>query len=93
MSDIAKHILVHGRVQGVGFRYFAQRVGTRLGCKGNVRNLPDCDVEIFVEGEAQSVATFLKEMAMGPAVARVDRIDVLDIEPTGNYGAFLIEGR
>ncbi len=92
MSMQAKRIVVHGRVQGVGFRYFAQRVGERLGLCGNVRNRPDSTVEIVVEGEAEKIAEFLRRVEQGPPLAWVQRVEVTDIPVQGTYRSFLIEG-
>ncbi len=92
MASEAKHIIVHGRVQGVGFRYFACDLASRLGLTGNVRNCPDSTVEIIVEGPARRIAEFVREIEAGPSLARVERIDVLEIEPRGKYKSFLIEG-
>ena len=88
----AKQITVHGRVQGVGFRYFVQHVGERLGLVGNVRNCPDSTVEIVVQGSERKVAEFIKQVEKGPALARVQRLDVVDIPVQDGYGSFLIEG-
>lgn len=92
MNRTAKRIIVHGRVQGVGFRYFARHVGTRLGLTGDVRNRPDSTVEIIVEGPVGKVEEFVREMERGPSLAQVQRVDVEDIPPRDCYSAFLIEG-
>ncbi len=92
MALKAKHIAVYGRVQGVGFRYFVQNVGARLGLGGNVRNCDDGSVEIVVEGDPRSIAAFIKEVEKGPTMARVTRLDVHDTTATGNYTTFQIEG-
>jgi acylphosphatase len=92
MAVSAKHIIVHGRVQGVGFRYFVQNVGRRLDLAGNVSNAADSTVDIVVEGEDGKIADFIKQVEKGPSLARVQRIDVLDIPVQGKYGSFLIEG-
>lgn len=92
MSVEAKHIVVHGDVQGVGFRYFVQRAATRLGLTGNVRNCPDSSVEIVAEGESDRMADFIMEVQRGPRLARVYRLDIEDIPLRGRYRAFLIEG-
>ncbi len=92
MSAQAKRIIVHGRVQGVGFRYFVQHVGNRLGLCGNVRNCPDATVEIVVEGGAEKMAEFVKRVKEGPPLARVQRVDIADIPAQGAYRSFLIEG-
>jgi len=92
MTVHAKQIIVHGRVQGVGFRYFVQHVGNRIRLTGNVRNCPDLTVEIVVEGSLKKIADFIKEVEKGPALARVQRVDVMDIPVQGTYDSFKIEG-
>ncbi len=92
MAVHAKHIMVHGRVQGVGFRYFVQHAGNRLGLCGDVRNCPDSTVEITVEGEDGKIAELIKQVETGPPLARVQRVDVVDIPVTGAYNSFSIEG-
>jgi acylphosphatase len=92
MAVCAKHIIVHGRVQGVGFRYFVQHIGNRLGLVGNVRNCPDSTVEIVVEGDAKRIADLVKQVEKGPSMAWVRRVDVLDLPVQGTYGSFSIEG-
>jgi acylphosphatase len=93
MTMQAKHIIVHGRVQGVGFRYFVRHIGNQLGLTGNVQNCPDLTVDIVVEGTAGEIADFIKEVEQGPALARVDRVTIADIPVQGDYGSFLLEGR
>jgi acylphosphatase len=88
----AKHIIVHGRVQGVGFRYFVQHVGTRLGLTGNVCNCADSTVEIVVEGTSNKLEEFVDLVKKGPSLAWIERVDVHDIPPTGDYSSFHIEG-
>jgi acylphosphatase len=92
MAVRAKQIIVHGRVQGVGFRYFVQHAGNRLGLCGNVRNCPDSTVEIIVEGDAGRISDFIRQVGTGPSLARVQRVDVVDVPVTGAYSTFSIEG-
>jgi acylphosphatase len=92
MATCAKQITVHGRVQGVGFRYFVQHVGNRLGVVGNVKNCPDSTVEIVVQGSERKIAEFVKQVERGPALARVQRVEVVDVPMRDSYGSFLIEG-
>lgn len=92
VSSRSKKIIVHGRVQGVGFRYFVQNVGNRLGLVGDVRNCPDSTVEIVVEGNEKKIAEFIRQVEKGPSLARVERVDVVDIPSQNNHGSFLIEG-
>jgi acylphosphatase len=92
MATCAKQVTVHGRVQGVGFRYFVQHVGNRLGLVGNVRNCPDSTVEIVVQGSERKIAEFVKQLERGPSPARVQHVEVVDIPAHDSYGSFLIEG-
>jgi acylphosphatase len=88
----AKQIRVHGRVQGVGFRYFVQRAGNRLGLTGNVRNCPDDTVEIVVAGDPELIEEFLKEVTKGPPLSRVERLEINDVVPVEKFRTFQIEG-
>jgi len=90
---MAKHIIVHGRVQGVGFRYFVRKAGMDRGLTGDARNRPDGTVEIIVEGNPAKIEDFLKEVERGPALSRVKRVDISDITAQSSYDSFLIEGR
>ncbi len=92
MAIESKKIIVHGWVQGVGFRYFVQRIGTRLGLVGNVCNCPDSTVEILVEGDSPHIAEFIKNIQRGPTMARVERLEIQDMPVSGKYTLFLIEG-
>jgi acylphosphatase len=92
MAVQAKQIIVYGRVQGVGFRYFVQHTGNRLGLAGNVRNCPDSTVEIYVEGDERKIADFIKQVKKGPSLSRVQSVDVIDSPVRGTYSSFLIEG-
>ncbi len=88
----AKRIVVRGRVQGVGFRFFVRNVGMRLGLTGNVSNLPDSTVEVIVEGDPGRVVEFIREVQKGPSLARVERLEIQDLPGGGSYSAFHIEG-
>jgi acylphosphatase len=92
MAMQAKRIIVYGRVQGVGFRFFVQHTGDRLGLTGDVRNCPDSTVEIIVEGAPGRIDRFIHEVRKGPSLARVERLEIFDAQPTGSYGTFLTEG-
>lgn len=71
-------ILVSGRVQGVGFRAFAQRQADRLGIDGWVRNLADGRVEALAAGEETAVGAFIEALRRGPLIARVAGIEVME---------------
>jgi acylphosphatase len=92
----AVEILVGGRVQGVGYRNFAQRRAQERRLTGYAINLPDGRVKIRVEGDLEAIELFVRDLGMGPPLARVERVDVSAIPFTGRYGDFGIrfsEGR
>lgn len=68
------HIFIEGRVQGVGYRKFAQKAGAALGLKGWVRNRLDGRVEIQVSGSAPKLNQFVAELGVGPAFAKVKNV-------------------
>jgi len=84
--------VVYGRVQGVGFRWFVQHAGQRLGLVGNVSNRPDGTVEITVEGKGSEIEQFIQDVSRGPSMAYVEHVEVHEINPTGRYRSFQIEG-
>ncbi len=78
-------------MQGVGYRFFAQRAAARHQVLGYVRNLPDGRVEAWVEGLPESVEAFKHDLAAGPPFAEVENIEEIHVEPTGHYSLFRIE--
>lgn len=91
MSTIARQFLVDGDVQGVGYRFFAQRAAARHQIVGYVRNLDDGRVEVLAEGPAQRVEAFKDELLTGPRFSSVDKIEELNLDPSGSYSSFRIE--
>lgn len=81
---IRKRAIVHGRVQGVGYRYNARSEASRLGVGGYARNRPDGAVEVEVEGDEASVTRMLDWLRRGPRFAKVDSVDVSDVPATGD---------
>lgn len=88
---VARHYHVSGEVQGVGFRFFTQRVAARHQVVGYVRNLPDGRVEVHAEGTPEGVEGFKHDLAAGPQHARVEQVEEVSVEPTGHYPSFRIE--
>ncbi len=86
----AKLYVVKGRVQGVGFRYFAERAAADLGLKGYVRNLPDGRVEVYAAGDERSLEELRKQLEEGPRAARVEGVEVQEA-PLKKYRNFSIE--
>ena len=68
---IARRFLISGEVQGVGYRFFAQRAAARHQVQGYVRNLADGRVEALAEGIPESVEAFKHDLTTGPAYAAV----------------------
>jgi acylphosphatase len=62
MDQTARHILFIGQVQGVGFRYTANRIAHRYNVTGFVRNLPDGDVEMLIQGPERDIANCIAEI-------------------------------
>lgn len=84
------HIMVHGCVQGVGFRAFAARAAERLELRGGVRNLLDGRVELEVEGPKSRIESLLRELKSGPPAAHVAQIEIEWSGAIGRYSDFSI---
>jgi acylphosphatase len=93
-SPIGKHkavsMTVHGRVQGVGFRYYTRTHAQRLGVYGWVRNRSDGAVEIWAEGTEDRLHSFIGKIRQGPTHSDVERVDLDWTAPTGNDRTFRI---
>lgn len=87
----ARRFTISGRVQGVGFRFFAQRAAARHQIVGYVRNLEDGRVEAHAEGPPNAVEEFKHELIAGPTFSEVEQVEEIHLEPTGLYPAFRIE--
>ncbi len=81
-----KHLIISGRVQGVGFRYAMLAEAERLGVTGWVRNRRDGTVEAVVDGDPAAVAAMVKWANTGPPGARVTGVAVGEVE--GRFVAF-----
>ncbi len=82
--------IVSGRVQGVSFRASTVHEGRRLGVVGWVRNKPDGSVELEAEGPDDTIEALLRWCQRGPSAARVDRVAVEELAPTGGEREFAI---
>ncbi|SDB90707.1 acylphosphatase [Pelagirhabdus alkalitolerans] len=91
MSELSAHLLVSGRVQGVGFRFTTQQKANEIGVVGWVKNNPDGRVEIEVEGDVESVYTFIDAIKAGPSPsAKVEDVDIDVSEEITGYRSFKI---
>jgi acylphosphatase len=87
---IARRYIVTGRVQGVGFRFFAQDAAMREGLHGWVRNLADGRVEVLAEGEAEAIERFARALHHGPPAARVERVEIEHAVPAARDTGFTV---
>ena len=84
---LARRFIVSGRVQGVGFRYFAQDAARREGLHGYVLNRDDGSVEAVAEGDVESIERFERALRRGPSKSRVEHVLIDEINPDqGNTG-------
>jgi len=87
---IARRYFVSGRVQGVGFRWFVERVATQLGLAGYTRNLGDGRVEVYAVGSAAKLNELNGYLWKGPLGARVANVEEVEA-PVQEYSDFRIE--
>jgi acylphosphatase len=83
-------ILVSGRVQGVYFRMFTQNKAKQFGIKGCARNLADGRVEIIAEADNNSIEKFIQWCHTGPVTARVDHVEMTELESDEIFMSFEI---
>ena len=81
-----KRVVVHGFVQGVGFRFAVERAALTRGVAGWVRNRSDGTVEAVFEGDPEAVESLVRLCREGPRGAEVSRADVEDAVPAGLVG-------
>jgi acylphosphatase len=84
------HILISGRVHGVGFRYFALHKANEINILGWVKNTPDVKVEIEASGETKDLDIFIDWMRIGPTRAVVQNCSVSEITPHRYFTSFTI---
>ena len=88
---VARKFTISGMVQGVGYRFFAQRAAARHQVRGYIKNLKDGRVEALAEGDAGSVEGFKHELLTGPTYSKVEEIEEIVLEPSYLYSSFRIE--
>jgi acylphosphatase len=81
-------VRIHGRVQGVGFRYFVLEEASRLDLRGWVANDAGGSVSVLAEGPRPALEALLGGLREGPRSARVDRVDVTWSAATGEFARF-----
>lgn len=85
---VARRYVLRGRVQGVGFRYFAEFAARVEGIHGWVANRSDGSVEVSAEGDVEALQRFESKLRHGPPGARVQQVVVDDDVPTGRASGF-----
>ena len=88
---VAKKYVISGRVQGVGFRFFAEDWANQLGICGYAKNLWDGNVEVYAIGDLASLEEFKRHLAEGPRSARVTGLEESDERVDKRYTGFGIE--
>ena len=83
------HLIVSGHVQGVGFRYYTERLALNKQIKGWVRNLPDGTVELVAQGSEAPLSAFIQEIKNGPGFSRVKDVKIQEQTPE-TYSSFVI---
>jgi acylphosphatase len=81
--------VVHGEVQGVGFRWAVQREAGRLGLAGYVENLADGSVRVEAEGDPGHLDQLEAFLRAGPRMAQVDGVDAERSQATGEFDGFV----
>ena len=88
---IQYEITVTGRVQGVGFRYFALHRAQELGITGWVKNTVDGNVEVIAQGDEPTLKTYVDYLRLGPTLSRVDKITTYKSEVTTVFDNFSVK--
>jgi len=83
-------VVVKGRVQGVGFRAYTERVASKAGVVGWVRNRPDGAVELEAEASPTVIESFLGQVRRGPLGSRVDAMETDSVEPLAREAGFSV---
>jgi acylphosphatase len=87
-QQIELHAVVHGRVQGVGFRYFVVHQAQALGLHGYARNESNGDVEVVAQGQRPALERLLLQLERGPSAAEVEAVDTTWRERSEHISGF-----
>jgi tRNA pseudouridine55 synthase len=81
---------IYGKVQGVGYRYFTEKIAKNLNILGYVKNLEDGTVEVVAQGKEEDLQKFIEQLKIGPFLAKVEKIDIIFKKPKDIYLYFEI---
>jgi acylphosphatase len=90
MQHSALQALIHGFVQGVGFRYYVCTQARRIGVVGTVKNMIDGTVMVWAEGSMMQLKQLEEIVRTGPSMARVSKVDIQYLSAVGTYRQFNI---
>ena len=82
---------LHGRVQGVGFRWWTRKTAEAMGVTGSVKNLADGSVEVMARADEETMQRFADKLSEGPTTARVERVDEVPAQLSADLDSFRIE--
>ncbi|UQZ74625.1 acylphosphatase [Niallia circulans] len=85
-----QHLIINGRVQGVGFRYFVQMIAMENQITGWVRNKADGTVECMAIASSETLRAFVEKVKRGNRFARVDHIEIQESEPEELFSSFKV---
>ncbi|MCQ6275193.1 acylphosphatase [Bacillus sp. V3B] len=88
---IQLHIIVSGKVQSVGFRYFSQMKAVQYGVTGWAKNLTDGSVEIVALGSKDQLDPFIEDLRIGNPFSKINNIEITESEITENHHSFTIK--
>jgi acylphosphatase len=81
-------IVVHGRVQGVGYRFFVISLAKRFSIKGWVKNMPDGTVKVVAEANKNDLEIFVDELKKGPSSAYIEKVNIIKSDALENFKNF-----
>lgn len=88
MGIIRYHLMIDGRVQGVGYRMSTQQIAQKLSLVGWVQNLSNGQVEVIAEGQSVQLQQLVDWAWQGPRFAEVKDISITEQAPTGEFNYF-----
>lgn len=88
MAHKTLKIIVKGRVQGVGFRWFTRQLAQSLGVKGTVRNLYNGDVEVIAQADRDTLDYFVNKLKEGPRFGYVEEALIEELSDAPSFSSF-----
>lgn len=85
------HMIVHGRVQGVGFRFYTRQKAATLGVKGWVKNKRDGTVEIMAQSDKTTMRTFIDAVKTGSPASQVQHVQLEEIQNAQKFQSFQVK--